>query len=148
MLKYRPELTTAVLDDLVEMSRGVQHPLRGIFLRNYLLQSTKQILPDLVETEKSEDKDHGTVDDSIEMLLKNFTEMNKLWVRIQYQGSTRQASQRSVFIIFMIIIFQKTKRYRFVQSSSLNQISRNRASIFLIKVDILNPIDDRFRTLL
>ena len=148
MLKYRPELTTAVLDDLVEMSRGVQHPLRGIFLRNYLLQSTKQILPDLVETEKNEDKDHGTVDDSIEMLLKNFTEMNKLWVRIQYQGSTRQASQRSVFIIFMIIIFQKTKRYLFVQSSSLNQISRNRASICLIKVDILNPIDDRFRTLL
>ena len=98
MLKYRPELTTAVLDDLVEMSRGVQHPLRGIFLRNYLLQSTKQILPDLVETEKNEDKDHGTVDDSIEMLLKNFTEMNKLWVRIQYQGSTRQASQRSVLI--------------------------------------------------
>ena len=45
MLKHRPELTRAVLDDLVEMSRGVQHPIRGIFLRNYLLQSTRAILP-------------------------------------------------------------------------------------------------------
>ena len=45
------------------------------------------------ENEKTEEE-HGTVDDSIEMLLKNFTEMNKLWVRIQYQGNTRQANQR------------------------------------------------------
>ena len=47
MLKFRPELTRAVLDDLVEMSRGVQHPIRGIFLRNYLLQTTRAILPDI-----------------------------------------------------------------------------------------------------
>ena len=48
------------------------------------------------EKEKVVDSDieNGTVDDSIEMLLKNFTEMNKLWVRLQYQGNTRQASQR------------------------------------------------------
>lgn len=28
------------------MCRGVQHPLRGLFLRNYLLQCTRNILPD------------------------------------------------------------------------------------------------------
>lgn len=36
-----------ILKDLVEMCRGVQHPLRGLFLRNYLLQCTKDILPDV-----------------------------------------------------------------------------------------------------
>lgn len=35
-----------ILKDLVEMCRGVQHPLRGLFLRNYLLQCTRNILPD------------------------------------------------------------------------------------------------------
>jgi len=35
-----------ILKDLVEMCRGVQHPLRGLFLRNYLLQCTKNVLPD------------------------------------------------------------------------------------------------------
>lgn len=36
-----------ILRDLVEMCRGVQHPLRGLFLRNYLLQCTKNLLPDI-----------------------------------------------------------------------------------------------------
>ena len=35
-----------VLKDLVEMCRGVQHPLRGLFLRNYLLQCARNVLPD------------------------------------------------------------------------------------------------------
>ncbi len=35
-----------ILKDLVEMCRGVQHPLRGLFLRNYLLQCTKNHIPD------------------------------------------------------------------------------------------------------
>jgi vacuolar protein sorting-associated protein 35 len=35
-----------ILKDLVEMARGVQHPLRGLFLRNYLLQCTRGLLPD------------------------------------------------------------------------------------------------------
>lgn len=38
-----------ILKDLVEMCRGVQHPLRGLFLRNYLLQCTKNVLPDSEE---------------------------------------------------------------------------------------------------
>ncbi|CAN8024371.1 unnamed protein product, partial [Ixodes persulcatus] len=38
-----------ILKDLVEMCRGVQHPLRGLFLRNYLLQCTRNILPDSEE---------------------------------------------------------------------------------------------------
>ena len=38
-----------ILRDLVEMCRGVQHPLKGLFLRNYLLQCTRNHLPDLIE---------------------------------------------------------------------------------------------------
>ena len=39
------------MKDLVEMCRGVQHPLRGLFLRNYLLQCTRNVLPDSPEEE-------------------------------------------------------------------------------------------------
>ncbi len=31
----------------------------------------------------------GTVKDSIEFILQNFGEMNKLWVRMQHQGAVR-----------------------------------------------------------
>ncbi|CAM9820305.1 unnamed protein product, partial [Discosporangium mesarthrocarpum] len=30
-----------ILKDLLEMTKGVQHPMRGLFLRNYLSQATK-----------------------------------------------------------------------------------------------------------
>jgi len=36
-----------ILKDLVEMCRGVQQPMRGLFLRNYLLQCARDKLPDL-----------------------------------------------------------------------------------------------------
>lgn len=48
-IKTTPGLKRDLLRDLVEMCRGVQHPLRGLFLRNYLLQCTRNILPDIAE---------------------------------------------------------------------------------------------------
>jgi len=36
-----------ILRDLVEMCRAVQHPVRGLFLRSYLCQVTRDKLPDL-----------------------------------------------------------------------------------------------------
>jgi len=105
-----------ILKDLVEMCRGVQHPLRGLFLRNYLLQCTKNVLPDHEEDitggEQSvashaapraiaglnkmvnSDSDLGSVKDSIDFIQLNFAEMNKLWVRMQHQGHTRDKEKR------------------------------------------------------
>nr|CAN77886.1 hypothetical protein VITISV_041912 [Vitis vinifera] len=72
-----------VLKDLVEMCRGIQHPVRGLFLRSYLSQVSRDKLPDIgSEYEGGAD----TVMDAVEFLLQNFTEMNKLWVRMQHSG--------------------------------------------------------------
>lgn len=73
------------------MCRGVQHPLRGLFLRNYLLQCTRNVLPDVVE---ATDEQEGTVFDSIDFILMNFAEMNKLWVRMQHQGHSSERTRR------------------------------------------------------
>ncbi|XP_055826058.1 vacuolar protein sorting-associated protein 35A-like [Solanum dulcamara] len=76
-----------ILKDLVEMCRGIQHPLRGLFLRSYLSQVSKDKLPD-IGSEYEGDAD--TVVDAVEFVLQNFTEMNKLWVRMQHQGPARE----------------------------------------------------------
>ncbi|EFN85169.1 Vacuolar protein sorting-associated protein 35 [Harpegnathos saltator] len=89
-IKTTPGLKRDLLRDLVEMCRGVQHPLRGLFLRNYLLQCTRNILPDVAEG----DDEDGTVRDSIDFVLMNFAEMNKLWVRMQHQGHSRDRERR------------------------------------------------------
>ncbi|CAH2051390.1 unnamed protein product [Thlaspi arvense] len=73
-----------ILKDLVEMCRGIQHPLRGLFLRSYLAQVSRDKLPD-IGSEYEGDAD--TVTDAVEFVLLNFTEMNKLWVRMQHQVS-------------------------------------------------------------
>ena len=80
----------SLLRDLVEMSKGIQHPMRGLFLRSYLSQSTKDKLPNGDST----DSQNGVLQDSLDFVLTNFVEMNKLWVRMQYIGSSRDKDRR------------------------------------------------------
>lgn len=77
-----------ILFDLVELCRGVQHPMRGLFLRDYLSQMSKNKLPDVGSEYE------GEVKDSIEFILQNFAETNKLWVRMQHQGAVRDRARR------------------------------------------------------
>ena len=65
-----------VLKDLVEMAKGVQQPIHGLFLRTYLSQTSKNLLPD---TGSEYEGEGGNVHDAVEFVLQNFTEMNKLW---------------------------------------------------------------------
>ena len=94
-IKIKEYSRKVILRDLVEMCRGVQHPLRGLFLRNYLLQCTKNLLPDVPPgLPDNNDEQDGNINDSIDFILLNFSEMNKLWVRMQYQGHTRLKEKR------------------------------------------------------
>ena len=68
-----------LLMDMVELCKGVQHPTRGLFLRNYLLTLTKHLLPD---TGNEFDDENGNVADSVNFILQNFKEMVWLWVRM------------------------------------------------------------------
>lgn len=47
-------------------------------------QVSRGLLPD---TGSEYEGDGGDINDALEFLLLNFTEMNKLWVRMQHQGS-------------------------------------------------------------
>lgn len=78
-----------MLKDLMEMVKGVQHPIRGLFLRYYLNKMSKDKLPDI-----HTDQSRGTVDDSIEFLLNNFSEMCRLWVRMQHTGGIKDKTKR------------------------------------------------------
>ncbi len=79
-----------IMKDMMEMSRGVQHPIRGLFLRYYLSGQARDCLP-----QGSGDGPEGNLQDSISFILTNFVEMNKLWVRLQHQGHSREREQRT-----------------------------------------------------
>nr|CAB3267638.1 vacuolar protein sorting-associated protein 35-like [Phallusia mammillata] len=95
-IKLKPGACETILKDLVEMCRGVQHPLRGLFLRNYLLQCTKNVLPDgkIGQTQNDTEEAPATVQCAIDFILLNFAEMNKLWVRMQHLGHSREREKR------------------------------------------------------
>ena len=88
-MKTSPKCRKEILKDLVEMCSGVQHPLRGLFLRNYLLQMCREVLP-----ATNDNPSEGVLQDSLDFILTNFAEMNKLWVRIQHQGHSRERDQK------------------------------------------------------
>lgn len=77
-----------VLKDMLEMAKGVQHPLRGLFLRYYLGQRTGPFItqPNINSTDLSF---------NVRFTLTNFIEMNKLWVRCQHQGHSRDLQKRT-----------------------------------------------------
>lgn len=87
-----------IMMDMLEMARGVQHPTRGLFLRYYLGQMTKDYLPlaDHQDNDGTEENNGagGTLSDSTHFILTNFVEMNKLWVRLQHQGLSRDKERR------------------------------------------------------
>ena len=57
-------------------------------LRNFLLQCARDKLPD------SNSEYGDNVQDSVDFLMHNFAEMNKLWVRMQHQGPVRDRERR------------------------------------------------------
>ncbi|KAK0213004.1 vacuolar protein sorting-associated protein 35 [Desarmillaria ectypa] len=80
-----------IMKDMMEMSRGVLHPIRGLFLRHYLSGQTRDHLPVGVEEGPA-----GSLQDTISFVLTNFIEMNKLWVRLQHQGHSRDREKREM----------------------------------------------------
>lgn len=75
-----------ILNDMLEMCKGVQNPIRGLFLRYYLIQKTKYFIIKYAGPEN--------LDKMISYIITNFIEMNKLWVRQQHQGHSSERARR------------------------------------------------------
>ncbi|DAZ97408.1 TPA: hypothetical protein N0F65_011292 [Lagenidium giganteum] len=92
-IKSKEAPAREILTDLVEMTKGVQYPLRGLFLRNYLSVCVKDKLPDVGSEYEGAG---GSTEDAIAFLLQNLSEMNRLWIRMQHQKAGQQAAKDKV----------------------------------------------------
>ncbi|GLD96808.1 hypothetical protein PINS_up005491 [Pythium insidiosum] len=91
-IKSKQAPAREVLTDLVEMTKGVQHPLRGLFLRHYLSITVKDKLPDVGSPYEGTG---GSVDDAIAFLLLNLRETNRLWIRLQSQKANHGSKDKA-----------------------------------------------------
>ncbi|RLV95965.1 Vacuolar protein sorting-associated protein 35 [Spathaspora sp. JA1] len=94
-----------LMKDMIEMCHGVQHPIRGLFLRYYLSQRIKNLLPFSTPAD---------FHDTVEFLIANFIEMNKLWVRLQHQGHSSERELR----------YQERKELKILVGSNLVRLSQ------------------------
>ncbi|RNF21085.1 vacuolar sorting-associated-like protein [Trypanosoma conorhini] len=96
-VKSGEEPAIEIMRDLVEMCKGVQHPTRGLFLRHFLLTMMKNKLPGDSGrgSANSLENDGGTVEDTAELILQNFSEMNWLLIRIEAKAPPRAVEVQS-----------------------------------------------------
>ena len=80
-MEEKPKSCRDIIFDLLNMVKGVQNPIRGLFVRYYLLKMIKDKLPDIDNEYLS---DGGTFEDTIKFILQNLEEMNRLWIRLSY----------------------------------------------------------------
>ena len=123
LIENNNEDAKEVLDDLIEACNGVQHPIRGLFVRYFYLKMLKDYIFD------------------IDLLMSNFKEMNKLWTRINKIKYYSKDGVKKVRDELQVLIGENIMRLALV----LNSIKRkdknsNIESIF--KDKILLPILD------
>ena len=74
-----PKSSEEIIFDLLGMIKGVQNPIRGLFVRYYLLKRIKDKVPDKDNVYLEEG---GKFDDTLKFLIQNMDEMNRLWIRL------------------------------------------------------------------
>jgi vacuolar protein sorting-associated protein 35 len=90
-IKSKEATPSEILTDLIDMVKGVQQPTRGLFLRFYLLKMMKDLLPDKDSGFESEG---NNVESAVTFILRNLSEMNRLWIRLQYLNSKKDKTGR------------------------------------------------------
>lgn len=93
-------------------------------MRYYLSQQARDYLPT-----GNGDGPEGNFQDSISFIVTNFIEMNKLWVRLQHQGHSREREKRT----------QERKELQLLVGSNLVRLSQL-VDLETYKNVILNPL--------
>ena len=74
-----PRSVHVILFDMLGIVKQAQNPIKGLFIRNYLLKMIKDKLPD---KDNVYVREGGTFEDTLKFLLQNLEEMNRLWIRL------------------------------------------------------------------
>lgn len=82
-----------ILEDLIEMLRAVQNPLRGLFIRYYFLKMCKDRLPDTGSEYASPGRG---IEQAVEIIYTNLKESVFLWIRLNFgKDKSRKEKDRN-----------------------------------------------------
>ena len=90
-MEKEPKSVHVILFDLLGVVKQVQNPVKGLFIRNYLLKMIKDKLPDKGNPYVQEG---GSFEDTLRFLIQNLEEMNLLWIRLLLGVEGNNKTQR------------------------------------------------------
>ena len=123
IIENKKEDTNEVLVDLIEACNGVQHPIRGLFLRYFLLKMLNNYLND------------------IDLLMINFKGMNKLWIRINKFKFLTNNGIKKVRNDLKVLLGENIMRFALVLNK-INITDKKLNKEIIYKDKILMPIID------
>ena len=86
-----PRSAKIIIYDMLGLVKAVQNPIKGLFLRNYLLKMIKDKLPDKDNVYLREG---ASFEDSLKFIIQNMEEMNRLWIRLSMGVSGGEKAKR------------------------------------------------------
>ena len=127
LIEFKKADTKEVLEDLIESCNCVQHPIRGLFVRYFMLKILKDYLID------------------IDLLMINFKEMNKLWIRMNKIQYLSKNGIKKIRNDIKTIIGENIMRFALVLNDKNKDNKDNKAKINkekIFKEKILLPVLD------
>ena len=86
-----PRSIRVIIYDILGLIKAVQNPIKGLFLRNYLLKMIKDKLPD---KDNIYLREGASFEDSLKFIIENMEEMNRLWIRLSLDVSGGEKAKR------------------------------------------------------
>ena len=74
-----PRSAKIIIYDMLGLVKAVQNPIKGLFLRNYLVKMIKDKLPD---KDNIYLRQGASFEDSLKFIIENLEAMNRLWIRL------------------------------------------------------------------
>ena len=111
-----PRSARIIIYDMLGLVKAVQNPIKGLFLRNYLLKMIKDKLPD---KDNIYLKEGASFEDSIKFIIENMEEMNRLWVRLSVGSGGEKARREKERDELKILIGESMNKLSSLESLNL-----------------------------
>ena len=117
-----PRSTKIIIYDMLGLVKSVQNPIKGLFLRNYLLKMIKDKLPDKDNVYLREG---ASFEDSLKFIIENMEEMNRLWIRLSSGSGSEKMKREKERDELKILIGESMNKLSSLENLTIDLYEKN-----------------------
>jgi vacuolar protein sorting-associated protein 35 len=121
-IEKEPRSTRIIIYDMLGLVKSVQNPIKGLFLRNYLLKMIKDKLPDKDNVYLREG---ASFEDSLKFIIENMEEMNRLWIRLSAESGSERMRREKERDELKILIGESMNKLSSLENLNIDLYEKN-----------------------